>query len=225
MDGCRIGEEGTSPEKTDHGSRSNVLPFAALLSQRFQFVHELVDVLELPIDGGKSDIGDLVQLVQLLHDFFPHDPTFNLRFAHLLNPFFYPIGDGFDSPGADRPLFARFLHSGEDLGAVERLASAVFFHDDGQNFLDAFVGGVAAFTAKTLAPAADDLAFLGHARIDDFVFEFITERTFHRRRPCSLAIGWLVGMKDGKSGAQRFGLCTNFFEHRRVLPVLKDAVD
>ena len=44
-----------------------------MLSQGFQFVHELVDVLKFTVHGGESNIRDLVQLVQLLHDFFTHN--------------------------------------------------------------------------------------------------------------------------------------------------------
>src|SRR5512134_553628 len=70
--------------------------FATLLGQGFQLIHELVDVLELSVHRGKPNIGDLVQLMQLLHDFLTHNPTFNLAFAHFLDALFNPICHGFD---------------------------------------------------------------------------------------------------------------------------------
>ena len=35
--------------------------------------------------------------------------------------------------------------------------------------------------AEAFAAAANNLTFLRHARVYDLVFEFIAERTFHRR--------------------------------------------
>jgi hypothetical protein len=35
----------------------------------------------------------------------------------------------------------------------------------------------------------------------------------------------LVGMKNRKPGAQRFGLSANFLQHRRLLSVLEDTID
>ena len=165
------------------GAGSCVLTFATLLSERLQLVHKLVDVLKFPIDGCKADIGDLVQLMQLLHDFFTDDPTFNLRLAHLLDPLFDPVGDGFDRADTDRSLFTGFFQADENLIAVKRLAATVLLHDNGKNFLDSLVSGIAAFTTKALPAATNDFAFLGHTRIDDLVFKFIAEGTFHRRRP------------------------------------------
>ncbi len=168
--------------------------FAALPSQRLKLIHELVDVLELSIHGRKPDIGDLVQLVQLLHDFFTHNPTFDFTFAHLLDPLFDPVSCSFDGCRADRPFLAGFFHPGEDLGSVERLAATIFLHDDRKILLHSFVRRIATLAPETLAAAADDLAFFGHAGVDHLVFEIIAERTFHRWRLRPLECGLLVGM-------------------------------
>ncbi len=62
----------------DEGLRSTV---ASLVGQGLQLVHELLDILELPIHGCKPDIRNLVQLMQLFHDFLAHHSAFDLRFA------------------------------------------------------------------------------------------------------------------------------------------------
>ena len=41
----------------------------------------------------------------------------------------------------------------------------------------------------------------------------------------SLAMGWLVGMKDGKPGTQRFRLFANFFQHGRLVSILENTID
>src|SRR5262245_49230061 len=43
------------------------LALVAVLQQALHLVHELVDVLELPVDGGEAHVGDLVELLQVLH--------------------------------------------------------------------------------------------------------------------------------------------------------------
>ena len=74
-------------------------PLAALLSQRFQLVHELVNVFEFAVDRGKTNIGDLVQLMKLFHQFFAHNPALNFGFTHFLDTLLNAIRDRFDGGG------------------------------------------------------------------------------------------------------------------------------
>ena len=69
----------SEPGWVENGRRRD-LPLPTLLGQGFDFVHELIDVLELSIHGGESHIGDLVELRQLLHDFFADDRAVDLPF-------------------------------------------------------------------------------------------------------------------------------------------------
>ena len=156
---------------------------ASLVCQGLQLVHELFDVLELPIDGCKPDIGNLVELMQLFHDFLSHHSALDLCFAHFLNPLFDSISHGFDGAGADRPFFTGFLEARENLRTVKGLTATVFLHDNWKNFFDTFVGRIATLTPKAFATATNNFAFLGHTRIDHLVFEFIAEGTFHWKRP------------------------------------------
>lgn len=138
--------------------------------QHFEFIHELVDVLELAIDRGKPDIGDLIDIVQFPHHLFPDGIAGQLRLAHFLYPFFDAIRDRFDRRDADRPFFTGFRNTRQNLQAIERLPAAVFFHDHRQTFFHAFVGRVSAFAGEAFTPAANHLAFLRHTGIDNFVF-------------------------------------------------------
>ena len=41
---------------------------SAFFQDLVELAHEAVDVLELPVDRGKADIGDFVERLQALHD-------------------------------------------------------------------------------------------------------------------------------------------------------------
>lgn len=211
--------EETKERKQSEGLRSLPSPLSTLLSQGFEFVHELINVLELAVDRREPDIGNLVELVQLLHDFFADDPTFNFTFAHLLDPLLDAIRDVLDRGRADGSFLAGFLEAGQDFRAVERLAPPVFLHDYRENFFNPLVGRIAAFTAETLAAPSNDLAFLGHTRVHHLVFELVAERTFHWWRPCPYACG-LVGVKNREAVAQRLRLSTDLFQDGGIVAVL-----
>mgnify|MGYP003344798656 CR=1 FL=1 len=67
----------------------------------------------------------------------------------------------------------------EDFLALEFFAAAVAFDDHEGDVIAAFVGGEAALAFEALAAAADDIAFLAFAGVDDFVFSMSAKRTGH----------------------------------------------
>src|SRR4029078_6520815 len=130
-------------------------PLAALLGQGSQLVHELVDVLELPVDGGKAHIGHLIELMQFLHQLLAHDPAFNLRLAHLLNALLDPVGHGLDGRRADRPLLAGFFQSLQNFRPIKRFPPSVFLDHDRKDFLHTLIGGISALAAQAFTAAAN----------------------------------------------------------------------
>ena len=64
--------------------------------------------------------------------------------------------------------------------AREHLFAAVALDHHERHLFDAFVGRVAPLAGQALAPAADGVAGLGVARIDDFALFAAAERTTHR---------------------------------------------
>src|SRR5262247_973704 len=102
--------------------------------------------------------------MKLFHQLFAHDSALDFSFTHFLNTFLNAISHVFDSGGTDRPFLAGLLETGENLIAIEGLPSSVLLHHHGKNFFDAFIGGIATLAAEAFASAANNLAFLRHAR-------------------------------------------------------------
>ncbi len=55
--------------QTDKNSRTAgaILGFLFFFEQLCEFIHKRIDILELPVDGSKADIGDFVDALELLH--------------------------------------------------------------------------------------------------------------------------------------------------------------
>jgi hypothetical protein len=77
---------------------------------------------------------------------------------------------GVDLFHADRALAQRQHHRGAQLGGVELDARAVLLHHRRHRDLDAFVGGEALVAVQAAAAAADDVALVGLAGLDDLGF-------------------------------------------------------
>ena len=136
----------------EKGGEALTLP--ALLCQGFDFVHELVDVFELAIHRCESDIGDLIELRELLHHFFADSGALDFGFTHILNAFFDAIGDGFDGGGADRPFFTGFFETGENFRCGRTAPDGRLSSRPRAGFFDTFVRGIAAFAARGIRAVA-----------------------------------------------------------------------
>ena len=161
-------------------------PFALLPPNLFpvskeilEFVHELMEVLELAIDRGKTDIGYPVESVKFFHHLLADLGTLNLPFPLFLEMEFDAVDDLLNHIDADRPLFTRLLQSVKDLEAVEGLSPPVLFDHRREGLFGPLTRRKPFMAPEAFPPATDGLLFLALAGIDHFAFRMITEGAFH----------------------------------------------
>ena len=155
------------------------LDFFPVSQEVFQLIHELLDIFELPIDRGKTDISYPIETVEFLHHLFTDLRTPDLPLRLFLEIEFDTVGDLFDDIDADRPLLAGFLQTIEDLGTIEGLSPPIFFDDRRQGILCPLTRSKSLLATEAFPPSPDRLLVLAFAGIDDFALRMITERTFH----------------------------------------------
>src|SRR5262245_22163814 len=145
-------------------------------------VAEIVDVLERAIDRREPDIGDVIELVELLHH---HVPDLARRhFAHaepeqILDD---SLDRGVHLLLGHHALVQRLVKAGDQLLAVEIRTPAVLLDDLRQAQLDGLVGREALAARRTTPPPAHAGAFLIDARVDDLRIWRVAERTLHGRQ-------------------------------------------
>src|SRR6185503_6120624 len=171
---------GASAPGRDLG-RLGGLGLLTFLDEPLHLVHELGDVLELPVHGGEAHVGHLVELLEMLH----HHLAQLLGGDLLLRPL---VQLGLDLGHhvvhrlhAHRALLAGLEDGPAELLPVEGLAPVVALDHVGQHVLDVLVGRIAAVALEALAAAADELAVTPHARVHHAVFRVAAEGTFHGR--------------------------------------------
>src|SRR6266702_7803509 len=129
---------------------------------------DLLQVHELPVNGGEADVCDLVQVAEAFHDHLADFAAWDLHAAGAAELGFDVVDDGAQALGGDVALFGRLLQPVEELLRVEVLAAPVLLRDEERDRLDAFVRGEALPTLQALTPASNRLPHLGVARVDDF---------------------------------------------------------
>ena len=150
-----------------------------MLEKVLQFIHKLPDVLELPIDGGKTDIGHTIQLMELLHHLLANLRTLDLPLPFLLEVEFDAIDDLLDKVNADGSLLAGPSETIKDLEAVERLPPSVLLNDQRKIILWPLARSKTLLTTETFPSPADGLLVSAQAGVDHFALGVITERAFH----------------------------------------------
>src|SRR5688500_14357489 len=150
------------------------------VEQILELRHELTDVAEVPIHGGKTDVGHLVEGPQFVHDegsdFFRAHLTLRLLLQGRLDT----VGDPLEGGDADRTLFAGLEQPGHEFLPLESFAAAVFLDHHVRDLVDPFVAGEPPAAAQTFTAPADDLPFLALPRVDDLVAEVRAVGTLHR---------------------------------------------
>ena len=66
------------------GARARARALLGIAQQTPQFGNEIVDVLELPVDRCKADIGDIVERMELFHHLLTDHAGGDLLFTRLL---------------------------------------------------------------------------------------------------------------------------------------------
>ncbi len=125
--------------------------------------------MEAPVDGSVSDVGDLIELVESVHDLASEEVGGQFA-AEVLFEFLDDVAAGFlEGFASDGAFFAGLEHSVEEFMAGEGFAPAVAFNDPEICAFDFFVSGEAGFASDALPAATDASSVLGESGIDDFV--------------------------------------------------------
>ena len=145
--------------------------------QLCELVHKGVDILELPVDGGETDIGYFVNTLELLHRKLAYINGCHLAVERILKHGLYLADSLFELFHIDGTLFTRLEHTVEKLVSVKDLTRFVLFDNDYRHGFDYLISCEALAAAHTLAAAADSLALVGGTRVDDLALFKTTERT------------------------------------------------
>src|SRR3972149_3531366 len=166
----------------DGGGLRATLGLLPFLQESLHLVHELADVLELPVHRGEADVSHLVELLEVLHHQVPELQARDLLPRPAAEALLY-IGDHIvHGLHPHRPLLARLEDRGAQLLAVEGLAPAIPLDHHGEHVLDVLVGRVTAAALEALPAAADELSLPPHAGVHHPVLGVAAERALHRRR-------------------------------------------
>ena len=129
--------------------------FLFFLHKLLELLKKGVNVLELAVDRGKSDVRDLVVLLEFKH----YDLAYLLRRDLGLHRVLYLLLDLVDYLlGVDRALLTRLHYSAKYLVAVEKLLFTVLFYNELLNRFHSFKGGKPFLTFKAFSSAADTVA-------------------------------------------------------------------
>lgn len=165
------------------GYRKDLLLLGGLFfvpQELFQLVHELLDVFELSVNGGKPDVGHAVELMELLHHLLADLGTSDLPLALLLKVELDPVDDLLEKVHADRSLFAGLFQSVEDLQTVKGFPSTILLDHGRKGFLGPLAGGKAFVTTQAFPAATDRFFILRQTRIDNLAVAMAAKRTLHR---------------------------------------------
>src|SRR2546426_1385967 len=159
------------------GGRSR--PSFPLLQQPLEFLHEFVQIPELAVDAGKSDVGNLVHLFQTLHQALADGGSREFLLRALLHQVLDLLDDILEGVHGDRPLFAGSQEAGHQLGPVEGLPPAILLDHHERNLVDPLVGGEAARARETFTAASHDMPLFPFPGVHHLVLGVSTERAFH----------------------------------------------
>lgn len=125
----------------------------------FQGRNEIIDALELAVNGSETDVGNFTHLFQLHQHQFPDFSAADFASTALLKLEFQLFHKGFKPGGIQACLFARPVEPMQKFAAAEDFSVSIALdHRDGNGF-HALVGGepkltVQAFTSPAHTSAA-----------------------------------------------------------------------
>ena len=144
-----------------------------------QLIYEFLDVFELPVDGGESNIGHSIQTVEFLHHPLPNLSALDFPLSSLLEMEFDAIDNLFDHVNTDWPLFAGLFQAVEDFKAVERFSPAVPLHDQRKGILRPLAGGKSFMAAEAFPSPSNGVFVFSQPGIDHLTFEMTAKRALH----------------------------------------------
>ncbi|MPM84278.1 hypothetical protein SDC9_131349 [bioreactor metagenome] len=141
---------------------------------------EVLSGLELAVDTGEPQVGDLVELPERTEDGHPHGVRRDDRLAGRPDGILDLLTESGELVGRDGTALAGLAYALDDLVAIERLDNTGPFAHRQLHLLDS---GEATTTLGALAPTTDTLTVLGGARIENARVTVVAERTVHDPPP------------------------------------------
>src|SRR5262249_8876802 len=158
-------------------------PGVVLAGQLAEHRLEILGLAEIAIDRGEADIGDVVELAQMLHHDLADRLRRNLGLAATLELAHDGRDDLLDALAVARPLAQRDLHRAHQLVAVKGNAATVALDHRQLTQLHALEGGEAEIAGDADAPPPDHGRILGRTRVLHLRIERVAARTAHPKIP------------------------------------------
>ena len=136
-------------------------------------------VLELFVDAGESDIGDVVKLREFRHDELADLAAFDFIFVGSPQRRFNACGDGFNLFLFNWTFLAREKKSFENLFAGERLAGSISLDDCDFIIFCTLVRGESLFAFAAFASSAYAFFFRSKSAINNTAFCMLAKWTLH----------------------------------------------
>src|SRR5438105_1113177 len=140
---------------------------------------EILGFAEVAVDRGKTDVGDLVEDRQRLHDLFADLLAADLGVARAFELAHQRIDHALDPLGLDRPLAQGDVDRAGELVALKGFALVVFFEHGQLEQLHPLKGREARRATAAEAATPDRTAVVGRPRILDLGVIGAAERTAH----------------------------------------------
>jgi hypothetical protein len=145
----------------------------------FYHVMEIIGTLKAPVNGGKANIGDLIQFVEFLHHHFPDFARRDLSFTQAQKLLHNAIDCRINVTGWNRTLMQCAHEAGKQFLAGELCTVTILLYYLGHPQLDRLISRKTFVAGKAATAAAYSVAFLAHSRID-YASVFRTAKwTFH----------------------------------------------
>ena len=150
-----------------------------LVHEALQGPHEIRQILEVAVHAGETDVGHLIQPLQLIHDQLAQLAAADLAIGPLHEPGLQVRHQILDAGQRHGPLLAGQQQALHELLAVKGLAPAILLEDHQGQLLHPFVAGEAAGAGQAFAPPADGIALPGLPGVHHLVLDVPTEGTVH----------------------------------------------
>ena len=165
------------------------------LINRIDRIAELGDVLEAAIDRRKTNVGNLVQTLELAHHQLANLTGIDFTLARGQQLLLDAVYGRIDRIGRHRSLAQRQHETAPELRRLEFAAAAILLDDDGHRQFDTLIGGEALVAMIAAAAAADAVPLVGRPGIHHLCIFVLAVRTTHGN---SLLSGSLTLDRRGK---------------------------
>src|SRR3990172_6658326 len=139
-------------------------------------------ILELAIDRGEADVGDLVQLIQAGHDQLPDLARVPLPVRLLHQAGLDLLGDLLEFGHAHGPLLGGLEEAAQNLVAIKGLPAAILLHHHELDLFNALVRREPPLAVQALPASPDRRPVAGLPRVDDLLLHLPAKGALHQGR-------------------------------------------